>query len=292
MSSQRLGWLYGLIGMMMFAGSMPATRLAVMGFNSLFLTGTRAMIAGILAILILWVFRQQVPQGRVWLSLAIVALTVVFGFPYFSALALEQISAARALVFVALLPLSTAIFAVIRTSERPSLKFWFFAVLGGLLVMGYMLSTAYHQKSITIHRFNPGDLYMVISVLLCGLGYAEGGRLTKSLGSWQVICWALLLALPFMTGLSYLHWPVSSNIALSAYAGLAYVSIFSMLLGFFFWYHGLALGGIAKVGQIQLLQPFLGLGLSAVLLAEQVTLGMILVSAAVVACVLMSRKYA
>ena len=287
MSPQSLGWIYGLIGVTMFAGSMPATRLAVMGFSPIFLTSARSMIAGIFALLLLCCFQHKRPQGRVWLSLGVVALTVVFGFPYFSALALEQISAARGLVFVALLPLSTAIFAVIRTAERPSPLFWVFALLGSLLVMGYMFSTDHNARLL-----GQGDLYMLISILLCGLGYAEGGRLAKSLGGWQVICWALLLALPLMTGLSYLHWPESSNIPISAYFGLLYVSVFSMLLGFFFWYHGLSLGGIAKVGQIQLLQPFLGLTFTALLLAEQVTLGMLLVSVAVVGCVFIARKYA
>ena len=287
MDMQNKAWLNGAIGVIIFAGSMPATRLAVMGFSPIFLTSARACIAGGLALLILMAFKQQIPQAKYLLSLCIVSFGVVLGFPLFSALAVEEISAARALVFSALLPLSTAIFSVFRTAERPSIQFWIFALIGAVLVMGFMLQSDQTQI------FHHGDLYMVVAVLLCGLGYAEGGQLSKHLGGWQVICWALLVALPLMGLLSIAYWPVTlNNVPLSAYLGLIYVSLFSMLFGFFFWYKGLALGGIAKVGQIQLLQPFLGLMLSAFILGESISLAMVLVSAAVVLCVLMAKRFA
>lgn len=287
MDAQNKGWLNGLVGVMIFAGSMPATRIAVMGFNPEFLTGARAVIAGLFALLILMVLKQRIPQKKKIIPLCITAFGVVLGFPLFTALALQEISAARALVFVALLPLSTAIFGVFRAAERPSMQFWLFALLGSVLVMGFMLQGDQSQI------FSRADLYMIAAILLCGLGYAEGGQLSKSLGGWQVICWALVIALPFMLALSYYYFPQSfANVSISAYFGLIYVAVFSMLLGFFFWYKGLALGGIAKVGQIQLVQPFLGLMLCAMLLGESVSLSMIVVSLAVMLCVMMAKRFA
>lgn len=287
MDAQNKGWLNGLVGVMIFAGSMPATRIAVTGFNPEFLTGARAVIAGLFALLILVVFKQRMPQLKDFIPLCITALGVVLGFPLFTALALQEISAARALVFVALLPLSTAIFGVFRAAERPSLAFWLFALIGSMLVMGFMIQDDQGQI------FSRADLYMIVAILLCGLGYAEGGQLSKSLGGWQVICWALVIALPFMFVLSYYSLPQSlTNVSISAYLGLIYVAVFSMLLGFFFWYKGLALGGIAKVGQIQLIQPFLGLMLSAIFLGESVSLAMVVVSIAVMLCVMMAKRFA
>ncbi|TCM66417.1 EamA-like transporter family protein [Acinetobacter calcoaceticus] len=291
MNEQNVGWLNGLFGVVIFAGSLPATRIAVMGFSPEFITGARASIASILALFILWFFqakpfKQNLPQRTDWIPLLIVAFGVVFGFPFFTALALEHISSARALVFVALLPLTTAIFGVLRSAERPSLPFWIFALLGSFFVMGFML------QGDQGHLLGPGDLLMILAIIVCGLSYAEGGRLAKTLGGWQVICWALVISLPLMLLLSFYYLPKQwSTVPISAYAGLLYVSLFSMLIGFFFWYKGLALGGIAKVGQIQLLQPFIGLVFSAIILGESVTLGMIAVSMAVMLCVLMAKRY-
>ena len=138
-----------------------------------------------------------------------------------------------------------------------------------------------------------GDIYMLMSILVCGLGYAEGGKLARELGGWQVICWALVLALPVMLPFTFYYFPESfTQVTTSAFIGLLYVSIFSMLIGFFFWYKALALGGIAKVGQIQLLQPFIGLAFSAFLLDEKITYSMLIVSLAVLICVAMAKKWA
>lgn len=281
------GWLNGLIGVIIFAGSMPATRIAVTGFNPEFLTGIRAVIAGVLGLICLIALHQTKPNKSQTHSLIIVAVGVVIGFPLFTALALQSISSARALVFVGLLPLSTAIFSVLRTGERPNLKFWLFAILGSSFVIGFMLLHGQDQILAI------GDLYMLASIILCGLGYAEGGKLSRELGGWQVICWALVIALPFMILFSLYSLPENfDQVTSSSFMGLLYVSTFSMLIGFFFWYKGLALGGIAKVGQIQLVQPFIGLILSAFLLGEHVSLSMILVSCAVVLCVALAKKFA
>ena len=288
MDKTNLGWMNGFIGVVIFAGSMPATRLAVMAFTPEFLTGARAVIAGGLALLCLMIFAQQKPNFRQIKALMIVGMGVVIGFPLLSALALDTISSARALVFLGLLPLSTAIFSVLRTGENPNFKFWLFALLGSSCVIGFMLITNAQNQALAA-----GDLYMLMSILVCGLGYAEGGKLARELGGWQVICWALVLALPIMLPVTLYYFPESfTQVTISAFMGLLYVSIFSMLIGFFFWYKALALGGIAKVGQIQLLQPFIGLAFSAFFLDEKITYSMLIVSLAVLVCVAMAKKWA
>ena len=281
------GWLNGFIGMIVFAGSLPATCVAVQGFSPEFLTGARACIAAVLALILLTISKQPKPSTQQLKSLCITSAGVVVGFPLFSALALQTITAAHSLVFVALLPLATAFFAVLRAKEMPKNAFWIYASIGSSLVIFFML----YQSG--LEGVSLGDLYIIIAVLLCGLGYAEGGVLSRTLGGWQVICWALVIALPIMLPLFWIYFPQNfNNIPLSSYIGLAYVSIFSMLIGFFFWYKGLALGGIAKVGQIQLVQPFIGLMFCAALLNEQISFLMVAVSLAVVGCVVMAKKYA
>ena len=281
------GWINGFIGVVIFAGSLPATRIAVLGFTPEFLTTSRAVIAGIIGLICLMIFKQVKPNLPQFKALIIVAFGVVIGFPLFTALALQTISSSHAIIFVGLLPLSTAIFAVLRGGEKPSLHFWLFAILGSSLVLIFMF---FENKSI---RLTLGDFYMLAAIIVCGLGYAEGGKLSSELGGWQVICWALVVALPIMLLGSLYYFPEHhSNISIAPILALLYVSLFSMLIGFVFWYKGLALGGIAKVGQIQLLQPFIGLMLSALLLGEHISLAMILVSISVVACVVMAKKFA
>jgi drug/metabolite transporter (DMT)-like permease len=279
------GWINGLIGVSIFSGSLPATRLAVQAFDPVFLTVARAAIAGILALGILLIFRERRPGRQDLLSLVIVALGVVIGFPLLTALALQHITSAHSIVFIGLLPLSTAIFGVLRSGERPKVAFWIFSILGSLLVASFAVTQGLTASPL-------GDTLMLAAVMVCGLGYAEGAKLSRTLGSWQVICWALVLPLPVMALLTAMYWPPSlSGIPMPAWLSLAYVSVFSMLIGFVFWYRGLAQGGIAAVGQLQLLQPFFGLALAWALLHEPVTPAMFLVTAAVIACVAGSRKF-
>ena len=280
------GWLSGLIGILIFSGSLPATRIAVMDFDPLFLTVARATIAGMIALVILLMTRTTRPQRSDWGSLLVVAFGVVVGFPLLTALALEHITSARSIVFIGLLPLATAVFGLLRGGERPRAVFWLFSVLGSALVAGFAAigSDAGAMR---------GDLYMLGAIVVCGLGYAEGGKLSRHLGGWQVICWALVISLVPMAILCAVMMPDSSTeISTPAWFGLGYVSVFSMLIGFFFWYRGLAVGGIAAVGQLQLLQPFFGLMLAALILAEPVGWAMIAVTVGVVACVAGAKRFA
>ncbi|WP_449123500.1 DMT family transporter [Pseudomonas sp. MPG01] len=280
------GWINGFIGVVIFSGSLPATRMAVLEFDPVFLTVVRAAIAGVLAVVLLWLFRERRPARNQWLSLLIVALGVVLGFPLLTALALQHVTSAHSIVFVGLLPMATAIFAVLRGGERPRPVFWIFSMLGSALVVGFALAQGLTASP-------TGDLLMLAAILACGLGYAEGAKLSRTLGGWQVICWALVLSLPLMAVLSVWLAPASFNtISLSAWLCLGYVSLFSMLIGFVFWYRGLAQGGIAAVGQLQLLQPFFGLALAATLLHEQVSLGMLAVTFGVILCVAGAKKFA
>ncbi|WP_457971047.1 DMT family transporter [Acinetobacter calcoaceticus] len=281
------GWVNGFIGVAIFAGSLPATRVAVMGFEPGFLTAARAAIAGILGLILILVLKQKKPAKQDWWPLAIVAIGVVIGFPLFTALALQYMNAAHSIVFVSLLPLATAIFAVLRDGEKPNQFFWIFAVLGSVVVFAYMFFIS-GDTSLGI-----GDFYMLMAIIFCGFGYAEGGVLSRKIGGWQVICWALILSLPFMLFLTIFYMPTSfQNISASAVVGLIYVSLFSMLIGFFFWYKGLAQGGIAAISQLQLLQPLMGLAIAAALLHEHVSWSMLVVTAATLLCVAAAKKFA
>ena len=269
------GWGSGLLGVMIFSG-----------FSPLFLTSARAVIAAALGGLFLALLRQKMPARTDLLSLFVVAIGVVLGFPLLTALALQHVTAARSIVFIGLLPLATAIFGVLRGGENPKPAFWLFSVLGSATVAGFALL---HSEGSSL----AGDLLMVAAVLLCGLGYAEGATLSRRLGGWQVISWALLLSLPASASIALAFLPASWNgIGLPAWLGLGYVSVFSMLVGFVFWYRGLALGGIAGVGQLQLLQPFLGLLLAGLVLHEPIAWSMIAATGVVVLSVAGAKRFA
>lgn len=286
MDNATRGWINGFIGVVIFAGSLPATRIAVLQLDPLFLTAARASIAALLGGILLLALRQPRPTRASLGPLLVVALGVVVGFPLLTALALQHVSSAHSIVFLGLLPLSTALFGVLRGGERMRPAFWLFSLLGSAAVVGYALSTGLAASL-------QGDLLMLAAVLVCGLGYAEGARLSRTLGGWQVISWALVLSLPLMLPLVALRWPPSLGaVDAPAWYGLAYVAVFSMLIGFMFWYRGLAQGGIAAVGQLQLLQPFFGLALAAALLHETVSWAMLVVTVCAVTCVAGARHFA
>jgi drug/metabolite transporter (DMT)-like permease len=280
------GLINGLIGVLIFSGSLPATRLAVAEFDPVFLTAARAAIAGVAGLALLLAFRQSRPLRGDIVPLLVVGLSVVVGFPLLTALALQYVTSAHSIVFIGLLPLATAAFGVLRGGEQPPLPFWLFSCLGSALVVGYALTQGLEASLV-------GDLLMLAAVVICGLGYAEGARLSRRLGGWQVISWALVLSLPVMLALALWTAPATfAGVSRAGWLSLSYVALFSMLIGFVFWYRGLAQGGIAAVGQLQLLQPFFGLTLAALLLGEAVNVTMFAVCIAVAACVAMARSFA
>ena len=280
------GWINGFLGVLIFSGSLPATRVAVADFDPVFLTAARASIAALMALALLLALRAKRPDASDLGSLAIIAAGVVLGFPLLTAFALQHITSAHSIVFIGLLPLATAIFAVVRGGERPRPSFWLFAGFGAALVGGFALTRGAEASAV-------GDSLMIAAVIVCGLGYAEGGQLSRRLGGWQVICWALVIALPVMLLIGWIARPATlAGIGAPAWLGLAYISLFSMLIGFIFWYRGLAEGGVAAVGQLQLLQPFFGLALAASLLHEPVGWSMAAVTLAVVVCVAGAKRFA
>ena len=285
MNKTSSGWLNGLIGVVIFAGSLPATRVAVMDFDPIILTCARALIAGLLGFAALLLLKQPKPARSDLPALAVTALGVVVGFPLLTAMALQHITSAHSIVFLGLLPLCTAIFGVIRAGERPRPAFWLFSLLGALCVTTYATLGGIPAQL-------QGDLLMLAAVVVCGLGYAEGARLSRRLGGWQVISWALVLSLPVMLAGTALTLPPSfQQVGMPAWLSLAYVSLFSMWIGFLFWYRGLAQGGIAAVGQLQLLQPFMGLGLAALLLHETVSTSMLVATLGAILCVAGAKRF-
>ncbi|EKF60450.1 hypothetical protein QWE_05273 [Agrobacterium albertimagni AOL15] len=286
MTTSWKAWVSGFIGVLIFSGSLPATRVGLADFAPLFLTSARAVIAAGLGAVLLIALRERRPLRSDLLSLGIIALGVVVGFPLLTALALQSITSAQSIVFIGLLPLCTALFGVLRAGERPSAVFWIFSVTGAALVAGFAMAT-------TADMAISGAGLMIAAVIACGLGYAEGARLSRRLGGWQVISWSLVLSLPVMLPLALWTIPMDLGaVSTSGWVALAYVSLFSMMIGFIFWYRGLALGGIASVGQLQLLQPFLGFVLAAGLLHEKVSLPMLATALLVVLCVAGSRRFA
>jgi drug/metabolite transporter (DMT)-like permease len=260
-----VGMAFGLLGVVCFSFTLPATRLAVASLDATFVGLGRALVAALLSALLLRLTRQRLPTRREALGLLVVGAGVVVGFPLLSALALRSVHASHGAIVVGLLPLATALAGALRTGDRPSPRFWLASVAGSAVVVGFALLTG-------AGGLEWADLLLLGAVAAGAVGYAEGARLARSLGSWQVICWALVLASPVIAAPVALSvWRSGLQAPLSAWLCFAYVAVISQWLGFFAWYRGLALGGVARVSQVQLLQPFLTLVAAALLLGEQIT---------------------
>lgn len=282
---ERAGLMFGFAGVFCFSLTLPATRAAVACFDPVVVGLGRALVAALLASAVLGWRRPGWPSLGQWRRLILVAVGVVVGFPVFSAWAMTRVPAAHGAVVLGILPLVTAVVATLRNGDRPSLGFWLAAFVGAGVVVGYVLDAG-------AGRWQLADLALLAAVVSAAVGYAEGGRLARELGGWQVICWALVLAAPILiwpVGLRLVEHPLSSA-PWSAWLGLGYVSLFSMFLGFFAWYRGLALGGVARVSQMQLLQPFLTLIASGVLLGERITWHMLVAAVLVIGCIVVGRR--
>ncbi|WP_235531000.1 MULTISPECIES: DMT family transporter [unclassified Nocardioides] len=260
-----LGW--GFLGVLAFSFTLPLTRLALEDLSPLFIGAGRAVIAALLAATALAVTRQALPRGRQWLRLLVVAGGVVAGFPLLTSYALTEVPAAHGAVVIALLPAATAVLAVLRTGERPVPAFWIFSAFGAVAAVAFAIA-----QGGGVSHVQRADVLLFIAVFLCAAGYAEGALLTKELGPWQTISWALVVALPAMavlTAISVVQQSPSGSVGV--WACFAYVSTISMYLGFFAWYHGLAIGPMAQVSQVQLVQPVLTIAWAGLLLAEEIT---------------------
>jgi drug/metabolite transporter (DMT)-like permease len=279
-----MGFIYGFLGVSIFSLTLPATRIAVSGFDPVFVGLGRAIIAAGLSLVLLVVTRQTIPPIRFLPRFCLVVAGVVVGFPLLSAIAMRDAPASYGAVITGLMPLSTALCGVWRAGERPSLQFWLLAGLGSILVISFTLLSG--NSSIRL-----ANLAMLGAVAAAGLGYAEGAVLSRTFGSWQVICWALLLSTPLLLPIVWQHAPANfSSVSFGAVLGFLYISIFSMLLGFFAWYRGLSIGGVARVGQVQLLQPFLTIVASAIFLGEHLEITTLIFAAGVVICVALGKQ--
>ncbi|HYN61525.1 MAG TPA: DMT family transporter [Rubrivivax sp.] len=287
MSAETCGLWLGLLGVAIFAMTLPMTRLAVgpadaPQLSPLFVTAGRAALAALLSIAFLLLTRAPWPPRRVWPTLALCATGTVIGFPLFVSLALRQVEAMHAAVVTGLLPLATAAIAARVFKQRPSLGFWLCALLGSALVLAFAGLSGEG-------RLSAADGLLLLAMLCAAGGYVAGATASRQLTPEQVICWVLVLSLPLSAPLTWASWPAHAASA-AAWGGFAYVTLFSMWLGFFAWYRGLALGGTVRVSQVQLLQPFLALLFAVPILGEKLDAMTLLFSLAVIATVFVGRK--
>ena len=287
MNDSRRGLALGVLGVVIFAMTVPMTRLAVGATSDpqlppLFVTAGRAALAGVLSVIYLLAVHARWPARRHALPLAISAIGTVLGFPLTLALALREVDAMHAAVVTGLMPLSTAVIAALVLHQRPSRGFWACAVAGFALVLTF----AAWQGGGAV---SAGDGYLLLAVLFTGMGYVAGAKVAADMPAPQVICWVLVISLPFTLPAALWWWP-EAPARLSAWVGFGYVSLFSMWLGFFAWYRGLTLGGVVRVSQVQLVQPFLALLFAVPVLGERLDAVTVLFSLAVIAVVFIGRR--
>ena len=289
-SRETQGMLLGLVGVIIFSLTLPMTRIVVQEFHPLLNGLGRALAAAVPAAILLAWRRERLPSRAQLKGLAVTALGVIVAFPVFSAWAMKTVPASHGALVNGLQPLFVAIYAAWLSRERPSVAFWISAAVGSALVVAYAL----HAGGGSLQA---GDLLMLAAVAVGALGYAEGARLARDLGGWQVICWALVLAAPFLVvPVGWLGWQQHllhpGPVALRTWLAFGYVSLFSQFIGFFAWYAGLAMGGTARVGQVQLLQIFFTIAFAALFFGETVAPATWLFAAAVIATVVLGRKAA
>jgi drug/metabolite transporter (DMT)-like permease len=285
-SRETRGLVLGFIGVACFSASLPFTRVAVREFGVLFPTFGRAVLAAVLAIIALRLTRTRPPSRHLWPRIAMAVGGVVIGFPGFTGLALQRAPAGHGAVVVGLLPAATAGFAAYRTGLRPSSRYWMFAALGASAIA--VLSIVRGSADIAV-----GDLYLLGAVLCAAVGYTEGAVVSKEIGGWQTISWTVVAGLPITLPLMLIGLgPVSGHEPTTAFISFAYLGAVSMFLGFFAWYAGLALGGIARVSPIQLLQPMMSLLWAALFLHERIDALILVVALVVLGSVAGSRKSA
>src|SRR3954465_10934797 len=283
-SRQRLGLLLGFVGVAIFGGTLPATRLAVAAIDPVALTALRTAIAGLCSLALLLVLRRPLPPRALWPQLAIAMVCVSILFPLLMALGMQRVDASHGGVVLGILPIATALVAVAITHQRPKPLFWIASLAGAALVIAFALRQGGGALA-------AGDLFLFASVAVAAIGYAFSGRLTSQMPGWEVISWVLVIALPFSIPAAVLTMPADiTHIALKPWLGLLYVALFSQWIGFFAWNAGMAIGGIARVSQVQLLQPFVTFALASVFNGETITPHILLFASAVVATVAISTR--
>jgi drug/metabolite transporter (DMT)-like permease len=280
--SSALTW--GFLGVAAFSLTLPATKVAVTTMDGLVVGLGRSLVAAACALLLLVWYRVPVPRRSSWPRLGLIVMGVIVGFPLFTALALRSVPSSHGAIVVGLLPTATALMGVIRGRERPSFAFWMAATVGFVAILMFCAASG-------MGKLHLADGFLLLAVVLAALGYAEGALLAREIGSWQTICWALVFSAPVLApvvfGRLLAVGCAPSGVSL---IGFAYLSFVSMFLGFFAWYRGLALGGIARVGQLQLAQPVMTLGWGHLLLGESISALQITTATAVLVSVWASLR--
>jgi len=285
-NSKTVGTWYGLLAMFAFSLTLPATRVAVLHLHPWVVGFGRPVIAGMLAAVLLFATGQRPPARRYWKSFALVVLGVVIGVPVLFAWGMQNLPSAHGGITLGLLPLATALVAALRAGERPSKQFWMASAVGSSAVIAFSMSRG-------AGKFQVGDLILLLSVLSSAVGYVEGARLARVFPGWQVISWALVFGAPLLViPLIFAIRAHGIDAPPQAWWGFAYLCTVSQFTGLFAWYKGLSLGGISRIGQLQLLQPFSTILFSVLLLGESVTLSMLVAATVVVASVAVGRKAA
>jgi drug/metabolite transporter (DMT)-like permease len=282
-SHPTLGLFLGLAAVLIFGGSLPATRLAVAGLDPWFVTAGRAAIGGTVAVVMLAAERPRFPRAKAGI-LVLISLCLVIGSPAFIALASRSVPAAHGGVILGILPLATAIAAVPLAGERPSAWFWMLSLAGAGLVAAFAL----REGNVSLIT---GDLFLAAAVTLTGIGYTLSALLARAMPGRTVIAWALLISLPITLAGCVVLWPGNAAaVAPSAWAGLVYGGVMSQFIGYALWNAALAAGGVARIGQLQLLQPFVTIALAAIFLSETVDAAMIGFAIAVALVVMLGRR--
>ncbi len=284
LSREKVGLLLGLVGVICFSLTLPFTSIAVGYFGATIVGLGRTVVAAILVALVLIFRKEKIPTLRQFKSLFIVAVGAVLGFPFLTSWAMKSLPVSHGAVELALLPLATSGFARLRAGELPSVKFWVSSVIGSLSVIIYALHLGFGHLQFA-------DLALLAAVLILGLSYAEGGKLSKELGSWQVIAWSIMIGAPFFVIPVVLNLTTEMLYApIQAWVSFIYLAVVSQFLAYVAWYSGMAMGGIARVSQIQYLQPFLMILFATIFLDESITLFTILIAVIVVFSVLFGKN--
>jgi drug/metabolite transporter (DMT)-like permease len=284
-SREKIGLALGVAGVLLFGGTLPATRLAVAALDPLFLSAARAVIAGCAGLLLLLVLRRPMPPRALWHEFMLAGLCTIVGFPVFMGLAMAHLPAAHGGVVLGIIPLATAAAAALVAHERPSLGFWLASMAGAVIVLVFMV------RQSGANTIQLGDFYLFGTVISGAFGYALSGRLSMQRAGWEVISWQVTLFLPLSLVAAFTLWPTYlTDVPAPAWAGLAYVSLISQFLAFFVFNAAMAMGGVARVSQLMLLQPFVIVALSVPVNDERFNVSTLLYAMAVVAAVLAGQR--
>ena len=284
MAKETKGMLIGFVGVAIFSLTLPFTRIAVQEMTPFYVSFGRGVIAGVCGALLLLLTKSPLPTRSQFKKLLITAFGVVYGFPIFTSLAMKTLPSAHSGIVLGILPLAMSAMGAVRFRERPSLAYWITAVCGTLLVLVYSMIDGGGGLAL-------GDIWLLLAIVMAAIGYSEGGKLAQEMGAIKVISWAVAITLPINILATYLFANIAiTDLSPNVFISFLYVGLFSAFIGFFFWYRGIALGGVARVGQVQLLQPFLTLIGAYLLLGEPITLLNMVFAIAVLVVVLIGRK--